>query len=152
MLVTAKGGATFTTSEFTLDVGCTPSLGLAESASFVPLIVLSVGDSVSSVYTYIPPVATRSYCQPTSVTLQGVTLDSAPNPLAVAQSASCLVNPCFDFDISSTASVSTFKFNIRTFFGPRPDVFFDSSQITIEVNCNTNTISSSVSVFAFSFY
>ena len=35
VLITAKGGASFTTLELTLDVGCTPTLILTESASFV---------------------------------------------------------------------------------------------------------------------
>ena len=62
VLITAKGGASFTTLEFTLDVGCTPTLVITESASFVASISLNVGDSASAVYTYAPPDTSRIYC------------------------------------------------------------------------------------------
>ena len=127
IVVTSNGGTQFLSSMKQLRVGCTPTLGITESASFVSSKTLSVGVSASAVYTYAPPGVSRVYCSPSSVLLQGVSLNNVPDSLAVVSSASCSSSPCFVFDLSSTAVVSTFKFNVRTFFGTRPDVFFDSA-------------------------
>ena len=49
MLVTAKGGASFTTSEFTLDVGCTNAV-LTPDAGFISSSVLGLTDSKTGFY------------------------------------------------------------------------------------------------------
>jgi len=38
-------------------------------------------------------------------------------------------------DILSSASDAVYKFKVRSFFGPRTDVYHDSNEITITVSC-----------------
>ena len=59
IVVTSSGGTEYLSSMKQLQVGCSPSLVLTQSASFVPSVTLSVGDSILAAYTFSPPSSNR---------------------------------------------------------------------------------------------
>ena len=137
MLVTAKGGASFTTSEFTLDVGCTNAV-LTPDAGFISSSVLGLTDSKTGFYTYVNPNFDLSYCSVVSNTLTDIFIDSTSSPTAVVLQTGS--NTVVDMDSSITTEVSV-SFKVQsTFTG---GFTWTCPTISISVlDCSTVTITS----------
>jgi hypothetical protein len=68
MLVTAQGGASFTSEEFTLDVGCSQA-SFTDEPGFVTSLDLHKDDPFVGVYSFSHPTIDPTYCSITSTAL-----------------------------------------------------------------------------------
>jgi hypothetical protein len=110
--VTAQGGASFTTAELKLDVGCTNAV-LIPDASFISSSVLGITDPKTGFYTYVNPNFDLSYCSVVSNTLKEIFIDSTSSSKAVVLQTGS--NTVVDMDSSITTEV-TVSFKVQSTF------------------------------------
>lgn len=140
VLVTAEGGATRWSSQYTLIVGCTDDAYQTNSGSLGTTTTVYVPDSGSQIYRFYPPTPFPSYCsiiQYEIVELTKVTgyanaslvFDSSGTTTCTGSIADCQY-----LTLPVTDHIQQFTFKIRTTLTNNADPH-DSPLITINVAC-----------------
>jgi len=82
-------------------------MNIKESPSIVLEGQAETGSRATQAFTIIPPIADRSYCPITNITLIDTKLNNNPFPKTAILSRLCPDPVCFDVDVFSTAQANT---------------------------------------------
>jgi hypothetical protein len=100
---------------------------------------MKVGESPTLVYTYENPTTDRTYCVVTKNELVDVKNNSISDPSSIFLSSSCpSTGACSTVDLKGSDYISILTFKIKSFFGPRTDVFYISKMISLAAICSDN--------------
>ena len=133
--VAAEGGNTLYSTQFTLKVGCTSSLGAtfnnANTAHFVR-------DTATNKISQSLPTLDRSYCSVASVALSDIVIDGVASTTALFIESTC-AQPCTTISYLSTAATQSITYKLIYTIDSTLSVSFTTSSISTALTCTTTS-------------
>jgi len=137
--VSAVGGSSKWFGPHNFDQGCTTtSVSFADNGALVTTASVIVGDSISNIYTFAQPTATRAWCNPQSNIIRNPDGTQWSGSSQIDETGGCSSQPCSQYSLVATAFPETIIFAIETYFD---NLSWLSVPITVTISCgNAYTI------------